>query len=124
MLENGTKINAGKSKAIRFITARDKNPLGYSHGDQKIPEASSCKYLGIILRSDLNWEDQVNYTVQKAWKALYFVMRILKKGNRNTKSLAYTSLVCPILEYGAACWDPRTDGQINALDRVKTCSVY
>jgi len=52
---NGMIINPSKSKAIRFTRARVKNPLGYSLGDQKIPEASSCKYLGIILRSDLNW---------------------------------------------------------------------
>jgi len=57
--ENGTKINCGKSKAMRFTRARVKNPLGYCLGDQKIPEASSCKYLGVILRSDLNWVDQV-----------------------------------------------------------------
>jgi len=63
--------------------------------------------------------DQVNYIVQKAWKALHFVMRVLKTGNRNTKSLAHTSLVRPILEYGAACWDPCTAGQINASDRVQ-----
>ena len=48
-VENGMKINPSKSKAIRFMRARVKNPLGYSLGDQKIPEASSCKYLGIIL---------------------------------------------------------------------------
>jgi len=42
-------------------------------------------------------------------------MCVLKKGNRNTKSLAYTSLVCPILEYEAACWDPCEEGQMNAL---------
>ena len=41
-----------------------------------------------------------------------------KKGNRNTKSLACTSLVPPILEYGAVCWDP-CRGHINALDRVQ-----
>jgi hypothetical protein len=46
-----------------------KDPLNYSLGDQKIPEANCCKYLGIIIRSDLNWADQVNYTVQKAWRA-------------------------------------------------------
>ena len=46
-------------------------------------------------------------------------MRILKKGNSNTKSLAYMSLVRPILEYGAACWDPYREGQISALDRVQ-----
>ena len=118
-VEKGTMVNPGKSKAIRFTIARVKNPLGHSLGDQTIPEASICQYLGIILRSDLNWVDQVNYIVQKAWKALHFVMRVLKTGNRNTKSLAHTSLVRPILEYGAAYWDPCTAGQINASDRVQ-----
>jgi hypothetical protein len=75
--------------------------------------------LGIILRNELNWVDQANYRARKAWKALHFVMRVLKKGNRNTKSLAYTSMVRPILEYGAACWDPYREGQINASDRVQ-----
>jgi hypothetical protein len=46
-------------------------------------------------------------------------MRILKKGNSITKSLAYTTLVRPILEYGAACWDPYREGQIHALYRVQ-----
>jgi hypothetical protein len=86
--------------------------------DTLIPEASSCKYLGLILRSDLSWADHVNYTVKKAWKALHFTMRILRKGNSNT-NLAYMSLVLPIFEYGAACWDPHREGQISALDRVQ-----
>ena len=46
-------------------------------------------------------------------------MRILRKGNGNTKRLAYTSLVRPILEYGSACWDPYKEGQIIELDRVQ-----
>jgi hypothetical protein len=79
------QINPGKSKAIRFMGAQVKNLLGYSRGDQKILEASSCKYLGIILRRNLNWVDQVNYITQKACKALHFVMYVLKKGNRKTK---------------------------------------
>jgi hypothetical protein len=33
----------------------------------------------------------------------------------NTESLAYTSLVRPLLEYGSACWDP-CRGQKNAFD--------
>jgi hypothetical protein len=72
------KINPGKSKSMRLTRAWVKNPLGYSLGDQKIPESRSCKYLG-ILRSDLNWVAQVNYIVQMPWKALHFVMRVLKK---------------------------------------------
>jgi len=46
-------------------------------------------------------------------------MRILKKGNSSPKSLAYTTLLRPILEYGAACWDSYREGQIHALDRVQ-----
>jgi len=38
--------------------------------DTLIPEASSCKYLGIILRSDLSWADQVNYTVEKGLEGI------------------------------------------------------
>jgi len=116
---NAMKINPSKSKAVRFTRSRLKDPLDYSLANTLIPEASSCKYLGIILRSDLSWADQVNYTVKKAWRALLFTMRILKKGNSNTKSLAYMSLVRPILEYGTACWDPYREGQISTLDRVQ-----
>jgi len=45
-----------------------KDPLNYTLGDQLIPEASSFKYLRIILHSDFSWTDHVNYTVKKAWK--------------------------------------------------------
>jgi len=63
--ENGIKINPNKIKALSFTRAGVKEPLNYSLEDQKIPEAICCKYLGIIIRSDLSWADQVNYTVQK-----------------------------------------------------------
>jgi hypothetical protein len=118
-VKNAMKINPSKSKAVSFTRARVKNPLDYSLANTLIPEASSCKYLGIILRSDLSWADHVNYTMKKAWKALHFTMRIFKKGNSNTKRLPYISLVRPILEYGAACWDPYREGQITALERVQ-----
>ena len=59
------KINPNKSKALSFTRARVKDPLNYSPGDEKIPEASCCKYLGIVKRSDLSWADQVNTRFKK-----------------------------------------------------------
>jgi hypothetical protein len=46
-------------------------------------------------------------------------MHVLKKGNSNMKSLAYMSLVHPILEYKALCWDQYREGQIHLLDCVQ-----
>jgi hypothetical protein len=57
--------------------------------------------------------------VQKALRALHFVMRVVKKGNKNTRNIAKKSLLCLILEYGAAFWDPHRECQINALARVQ-----
>ena len=119
VVENAIKIIPSKIKAVRFTIDRVNDPLNYSLMGTLIPETSSCKYLGIILRSDLSWADQINYAVKKAWKALHFTMRIVKKGNSSTKSLAYISLVRPILEYVVACWDPYREGQIIALDRLQ-----
>jgi len=42
-----------------------------------------------------------------------------QKRKQQYKNLAYMSLVSPILQHGAACWDPCREGEINALDRVQ-----
>jgi len=104
-VENKIKINPGKSKVLSFTKARVKVQIRYNFGEQLLPEASSFKYLGIILHNDLNWADHVNYTLRKEWKALHLTMHILKKGNNNPKRLAYTALVAPVLENGVVYWD-------------------
>jgi hypothetical protein len=63
-LENEMIINPAKSKAICFTIARVTEPLSYLLRDTVIPEVGSCKYLEIILRNDLSWANQVNYTVK------------------------------------------------------------
>jgi hypothetical protein len=71
-VENEMIINRAKSKAVCFTRVRMTTLLNYSLRDTVIPEASSCKYLGIILRSDLRWADQVNYTVKKSLEGTTF----------------------------------------------------
>jgi hypothetical protein len=46
------------------MKAQSTEPLNYSLQDTVILEVISCKYLGIILHSDLSWADQINYTVE------------------------------------------------------------
>jgi hypothetical protein len=54
-VENEMKINPGKSKALSFTRAQVKDPLSYFFKDQRIPEPSCWKYLGVILCSDVSW---------------------------------------------------------------------
>jgi len=56
--------------------------------------------------------DQVNYKAQNAWKAFHVVMRVLKKGNRNTR----IHVIGTVLEYGSA---PCREGLITVLDCVQ-----
>ena len=51
---NEIKINPNKCKALSFTRARVKDPIYCSIGGEKIPEFNCCKYVGIIIRSDLS----------------------------------------------------------------------
>ena len=92
-VENGMKIKPGKSIAVSFVRARVKDPLKYPLLDQVIPQESSCKYSGIILRSHLTWTDHINCTAKEAWKALFFHNAYSQKRKQlNEKfSLRFTS---------------------------------
>jgi hypothetical protein len=63
-LVTATKINPSKT---RQLVSREPEwrTTNYSLGNQEIMEASSCKYLGIILHSDLSWAAQVSYRWKK-----------------------------------------------------------
>jgi hypothetical protein len=74
------KINPSKCKAVRFTRARVKHPLNYTIGYQLIPDASICKYLGIIFRNDLNWGDHVNYNGEKGLEGTTFHNAYTQKG--------------------------------------------
>ena len=64
-----------------------------------IPPKNAQKYIKYISIESI-------MPLRITWKAPHFKMHILKKGNNNTKRLAYTALVRPTLECGAVCWDP------------------
>jgi len=51
---NEMKIDMNKCKAQSFTRTRVKDPINFSLGDEKVPEVSCCKYVGIIIRSDLS----------------------------------------------------------------------
>jgi hypothetical protein len=78
-VENAVIVNQLKARQFFFTRARVTEPLSYSLRDIVISEASSCKYLGIILRSSLSWTDQFNYTVIKPGRHFILQCVFLKR---------------------------------------------
>ena len=50
---------------------------------------------------------------------LNFVKRNLYRCSAETKCLAYTSIVRPLLEYGSAVWDPYLQKEIQSIEMVQ-----
>ena len=74
------KINASKSKEIRFTRARAKVPLHYSLMDTLIPEASSFKCLGFNLTQRLMLGGSSQLHGEKGLESTTFHNANTKKG--------------------------------------------
>ena len=73
----------------------------------------------ITISEDLNWRKHVDDTVNKANKTLGFVRRNLSDCSAPVKSAAYTTMVCPRLEYSSTVWDPHHNRDIHNLKQVQ-----
>ena len=67
----------------------------------------------------MKWGAHVNNITTKAKQTLGVIKRNLWACPTRVKSLAYTSLVRPNLEYAATVWDPYTKKDKDKLERVQ-----
>ena len=70
----------------------------------------SYKYLGLTFQPNLSWSSHIHNIRMKARKRLGLIYRHLT---------LYKILVRPILEYGAAIWDPPSLTAISSLESVQ-----
>ena len=73
----------------------------YSLHEQILEQVRSAKYLGLTITDDLEWGQHVSEISCKATKTLGFLRRSLALAPRQTKEVAYKTLVRPQLEYAA-----------------------
>ena len=79
----------------------------YTINHQPLTCVTQHPYLGVTFDSTMSFSPHISNIICKAMRVLNFVKRNLHKCNRDTKCMAYTSLVRPALEYVSSVWDPK-----------------
>jgi len=109
---------------IRTIS-HERNPLiaNYTLGQVQLSAVDSYPYLGVTISSDLRWYKHVDSVSAKATRMLNFVRHNIYRCPPDVKTLAYTLLIRPHLEFASAALDPYTARDINQLDKVQRCAA-
>lgn len=91
----------------------------YTMFGHRLQQVEHHPYLGVELSRNLDWGPHINNIIPKAQRSLNFIRRNLGGCSSGTKDKAYKALVRPILEYGAAAWDPYHLAHIERIEGVQ-----
>ena len=91
----------------------------YYINGQEIQKVSEEKDLGIIISEDLKPKKHIARIVKRANRLLGMIWRTLSCKNKDNVLNLYKTLVRPILDYGAAIWNPHQKTDIQKIERVQ-----
>ena len=102
------KFNVTKCHSMRVTLHQHHKHIlfDYSLQSQTLENVQLAKYLGITISDNMDWGQHISEISSKATKTLCFLCRNLAFAPKNTKEVAYKTLVNPKLEYAAPIWSP------------------
>ena len=109
------QFNSSKCHILSISHKRNPGLSSYYLGTDQLSSVDSYPYLGITVSSDLRWDKHVSALIKATRHLISFVVTSMVVPQK-VKSLAYTCLIRPMLEYATAAWDPYRAKDINKLD--------
>ena len=113
------EFNPSKCTVIQVTRSKRPIPSKYILHGHVLETVNCARYLVWISRGTTPWTDQVNRVSSSANKTLGFIKRNIRTKNQTVRSVAYKTLVRPILEYSSAVWSPSAKQDIDRLERVQ-----
>lgn len=102
---------------------KNKQSFTYSANNVFLSEVTEYKYLGLWITNNLKWNLHIDKVTANACRKLFFLRRALKQSTFSVRSLAYKTIILPVLDYAAIIWDPYTQTNIKKLERVQRKAV-
>lgn len=108
-------------KSVFMSITRKKHFLNYNYSidNTDLLRVNEYKYLGVTFTNDLRWNTHVEKVSRKANQSLWYLRRNLASASPEIKTLAYKTLVRPVLEYAKIVWDPYTLTNSSKLDKIQ-----
>ena len=101
------------------------NPITkfYQLNNTILEHVDNATYLGILLHKSLHFSDHITITANKCNSPLGFIRRNLRKCPTQLKQTAYFRLVRSTAEYAATIWDPHTNKNKYALEKIQNRAI-
>ena len=112
-------LNINKCAILTCSRLLSSSTSVYTINGQSLTRVTQYPYLGVMFDSTMSFSPHISNITCNAMRTLNFVKRNLYKCNRDTKCMAYTSLVRPVLEYASSIWDPHLNKNILAIEMVQ-----
>lgn len=122
-LEWQMSINLRKTVSMTITRKQKSLPFVYSINGQNLSSVKQYKYLGLVITSDLRWNNHVAHIKKKAMKKLGYLRRTLARSTSNIKLLAYKTYIRPLLEYATVVWGPYTQSNISEIENIQRKAV-
>ena len=113
---NDMKVNLKKTKLVVFNPCKTVDFIPeFTVQGQMLEVVEKFKILGLIISSDLSWQANTEYIVQKANKRLWMIRRLKSLGASNEDLLEiYRTQVRSVLELAVPAWQ----GNISQSDKA------
>jgi exonuclease III len=118
---NKLMLNLSKTK-FQIITHKSTNrsaELQVYIDQQQLEKVEVIKYLGVLIDSKLNFNDNFNYVLKKMEKKINFLGRIRKKLTRRSKITVYKAIISPHVDYCSSILYLATKEQMRRLQLVQ-----
>ena len=115
------KFNVAKCHSMKVTRHYPLKQIKYSHSpyNQTLEQVTSAKYPEITITDNLDWGQHVSDVSTKATQTLGFLRWNLALAPRETKNMAYKTLVRSKLEYLSSVWNPYSKSQVYQLEKVQ-----
>ena len=106
IIANKLSINVGKSKFMIFHTPQRKNVYipNLMLNNFPIELVNNFNFLGIRIDKHLNWNEHMNFLIQKISKVTGIINKLKNLLPRSVLKILYNTLIMPHLSYGILCW--------------------